>query len=210
MGRCDKSQSIMQAAERLFTSRRFHEITMDDVAKEAGVGKGTIYRYFRDKDDLFFQTATRGFDELCELLQRKVPGHAAFGEQVLVACRQIGQFFERRRQLFRMIQTEDGRMSWCQGEMRERWMESRKRLVAALAEMIGKGVAEGAVRNDIPPEVLAHFLLGMLRTHGRDMGEVAPDMRPHEVVVDLYLHGVSRPGGPGGQQPEAGRQGTSN
>ncbi|NJL30924.1 MAG: TetR/AcrR family transcriptional regulator, partial [Phycisphaerales bacterium] len=30
----------------------------------AGVGKGTIYRYFKDKDDLFFSTAAQGFEDL--------------------------------------------------------------------------------------------------------------------------------------------------
>lgn len=192
VGRCDKSQVIMQAAEKLFTSRRFHEITMDDVANQAGVGKGTIYRYFRDKDDLFFQTATNGFDDLCELLQRKVPGHACFREQLLVACRQISRFFEHRRQLLRMMQTEDGRMAWCQGEMHERWMERRKKIVAALTEMIRKGVAEGEVREDLPADVLASFLLGMLRTRGRDLGDMPPDVRQHEIVVELFFRGVMK------------------
>ena len=39
------------------------------VKSEAKVGKGTIYLYFENKDDLFFQTATWGFEELCELLK---------------------------------------------------------------------------------------------------------------------------------------------
>jgi AcrR family transcriptional regulator len=191
--RSDKSQQIMQAAEKLFTSRRFHEITMDDVAKEAGVGKGTIYRYFRDKDDLFFQTATSGFDELCDLLRRKVPGSACFSEQLLIACRHISSFFAHRRQLLRMIQTEDGRMALCQGEMQERWMDRRRNLVAALAEMIRKGVTEGQIRDDIPAEVLASFLMGMLRTRGRDLGDMPPDMRQHEIVVALFCHGAVKP-----------------
>ena len=44
----------MRAAEKLFTSRRYHEISLDAVVQEARVGKGTIYRYFQSKDDLFF------------------------------------------------------------------------------------------------------------------------------------------------------------
>ena len=38
-----KERRIMEAAERLFTSRRFHEITLEEVAQAAKVGKGTIY-----------------------------------------------------------------------------------------------------------------------------------------------------------------------
>ncbi len=192
MVRNGKSQEIMQAAERLFTSRRFHEITMDDVAREAGVGKGTIYRYFQDKDDLFFRTATSGFDELCELLRRKVPGNASFAQQLLIACRQISRFFERRRQLSRMMQTEEGRASWGSGQLHQRWMDHRKRLVAAVTDMIRKGVTEGEVREDIAPEVLSNYLLGMLRTRGRDLCDAPQAMRQHEVVVELFCRGVGR------------------
>lgn len=207
MGRSDKSQQIMQAAERLFTSRRFHELTMDDVAREAGVGKGTIYRYFRDKDDLFFRITTSGFDELCDLLHRKVPDDASFPEQLLAACRQISRFFERRRQLSRMMQSEEGRMSWCSGQLHERWMEHRKRLVEAVADLVQKGVCEGQVRGDIPPVVLANFLLGMLRTRGQDMCDMPQAMRQHEVVVELFVRGAGARGG--GQVSKDEGQGAS-
>ena len=105
----------MQAAEKLFTSRRFHEITLDDIVHEAHVGKGTIYTYFKDKDDLFFQVATSGFGELCALLRRRVAGDAPFRQQLLQACKAATAFFEGRRQLSRMIQSEDARMCLCSG-----------------------------------------------------------------------------------------------
>ena len=73
MENSDKRQSIMQTAERLFKSRRIHEITLDEVAQKAKVGKGTIYLHFQNKDDLFFQVATSGFDELCGLVREQVP-----------------------------------------------------------------------------------------------------------------------------------------
>ena len=181
----------MQAVEKLFTRRRFHEITLDDVAQAARVGKGTIYRYFQDKDDLFFQTATSGFDDLCELLRREVPENNPFVEQLISACVQISRFFNRRRQLFQMMQVEEDRMYWFKGTIRDRWTTKRKNLVAALAEIIRKGVREGKVRNDIPAEVLATFFLGMLRTRARDLAN-APEVMPrNELLVDLFCRGAS-------------------
>ena len=64
----DKRQEIMGAAASLFANRRYHELTLDKVAKKAKVGKGTIYLYFKDKDDLFRQTAKWGFEQFCESL----------------------------------------------------------------------------------------------------------------------------------------------
>ncbi len=87
----DKRQQIMLAAERLFLGRPFHEVTTDQVAHEAHVGKGTIYRYFKSKDDLFFETAHRGFDELCELLHREVsPAPRSFSSSSAPAWRSAG------------------------------------------------------------------------------------------------------------------------
>ena len=87
----------MQTAERLFTDRRIHEITLDEVAKKAQVGKGTIYRNFEDKDDLFFQVATSGFDDLCDLLQTDVEHDAPFSERLLQMALSISAFFEKRQ-----------------------------------------------------------------------------------------------------------------
>ena len=182
----------MQAVEKLFTSRRFHEITLDDVAHAAQVGKGTIYRYFQDKDDLFFQTATSGFDDLCSLLRRKVPNNTPFVEQLASACVEISGFFNRRRQLFQMMQAEEDRVYWFTGTIRDRWMGKRENLVAAVAEIMRKGIGEGKVRNDIPAEVLANFFLGMLRTRARDLSRTPAAVQRHELLVDLFCRGANR------------------
>lgn len=203
MPKRDRRVEIMAAAEKLFTSRRYHEITLDDVVHQAHVGKGTVYRYFRNKDDLFFQTATRGSEELCDLIRRRVPGRAAFERQLLGACRQISAFFRRRRQLMRMMQAEEARMFWCDGPMRQRWMARRRRLVSAVAEILRKGMVEGKVRRDIPPEMLAQFLLGMLRTRARDLEDAPEDRRPIELVISLFCRGAGQ-GEP--DKPEGGRR----
>lgn len=191
MARRNRREQIKQAVEKLFTSRRFHEITLDDVAQAARVGKGTIYRYFQDKEDLFFQTATSGFDDLCSLLRQKVPNNTPFVEQLASACVEIGGFFNRRRQLFQMMQAEQDRIYWFTGTIRDRWMAKRKNLVAAVADIIHKGVREGKVRNDIPAEVLANFFLGMLRTRARDLANAPEVWPPNELLVDLFCRGAS-------------------
>jgi len=188
----NKRHLIMQAAERLFAHRRIHEITLDEVARHARVGKGTIYLHFKDKDDLFFEIATSGFDDLCELVRRKVPEDAPFADQLLEMCVEISAFFRGRREMFRMMQAEDARMPGCKGGLRERWFEHRKKLMAAVAGVIGHGVADGLVREDIPPEALAAFLLGMLRSRALDLRNASADLQRYELLMDLFLNGAAR------------------
>ena len=190
MANKDKRQQIMQAAERLFLSRRFQEVTTDQVAREAHVGKGTIYRHFKTKDDLFFQTAHSGFDELCELLRCQVPSGAPFAEQLVSACVAISGFFQRRRKLFGMMQAQDNRMAAWKGQLRQKWQEKRQTLIAAIAEILRQGARQGEVRTDVPPEILASFLLGMLRTRELDLREAPQEVRHYELVVDLFRRGA--------------------
>ena len=190
----DKRQRIMQAAESLFASRRFHEITMDDVAVAAGVAKGTLYGYFQDKDDLVFQTCTSGFDELCELIAGKIPLDAPFENQLSEACRYITGFFDRRNRLMQMMQAEEGRMSYCRGDMHDRWTKKRTLLVEALARIFDKGVQARQVRTDVSPDVLANLFLGMLRARARGFADAPPQMRRHELIVDLFCRGIYAPG----------------
>jgi hypothetical protein len=62
-----------------------------------------------------------------------------------------------------------------------------------VAGILRKGLAEGSLRDDIPPELLAHFLLGMLRTRARDLAHAPKEMQRHELVIDLFLRGAGRP-----------------
>ncbi len=183
----------MKAAERLFTSRRFHEITMDHVAAAAGVAKGTLYGHFQDKDDLFFQTCTSGFDELCEIVMGASSPEAPFEKRLLETCRKISQFMDRRHQLMRMMQSEENRFSCCKGGLHDRWMEKRGRLVASIETLLSKGVSDGTVRRDVPLEVLANVLMGMLRARDRGLANAPPSMRRHEVIVELFCRGVCLP-----------------
>jgi len=190
MAHNNKLKQIMLVVEKLATNRRFHEITLDEIAEAAGVGKGTIYRYFADKDDLFFQVATSGFEELCELLKRTVPCDSSFTEELLSACKQITLFFADRRQLLQMMQTEANLAYWRKGKIRQRWLDKRKMLVNALADIFCNGIAEGMLRTDISAEVMATYLLGLLRIRARDLQDMPENMKNCKLLVDMFLNGV--------------------
>ena len=180
----------MSVVEKVATNRRFHEITLDEVAKTAKVGKGTIYHYFKDKDDLFFQVATSGFDELCELLKQKVPQNTSFSEKLLNVCKRVSRFYTTRRQLLQMMQTEANLVYWRRGKIRQLWQNKHKMLVNALGDIFLEGIEAGVIRSDIPAEVLATFLLGMLRTRARDLQDAPENMKSYKLLVDLFLNGV--------------------
>jgi len=60
----ERRQQIMQAAMSCFARKGYHKTTMDDIVAESGLSKGTLYWYFRSKDELFFSLVNSFFLEM--------------------------------------------------------------------------------------------------------------------------------------------------
>src|SRR3954467_8061748 len=65
----DKRDRILSAAERIFARHGFFAAKVSDVAKEAGVADGTIYLYFKNKDDLLISLFERRMQQVNETLK---------------------------------------------------------------------------------------------------------------------------------------------
>lgn len=63
-----KNDDILNAATKVFSNKGYHNATMVDIANEAGVGKGTIYEYFKGKDDLFLKMIDFNVEKYIKLL----------------------------------------------------------------------------------------------------------------------------------------------
>jgi AcrR family transcriptional regulator len=187
----DKKNRIMAAAEGLFKTGQFHEITLDEVARLADVGKGTIYQYFASKDDLFFQTAIAAFDQMCELLRQDTGADDSMERHLRRACEAICKFAEERRLLFRLVQAQGERTLGQGGGLRQVWNEHRKKMIQIIAEIIGLGVRRGQVRDDVSPEVLAEYFLGMLRTRVTELDGLSDRDRSQEALVNLFIRGLA-------------------
>lgn len=60
----DKRRKILESAFQVFGKKGFESSTMKSIAREAGIAPGSIYTYFRDKQDLFHSTAREIWDRL--------------------------------------------------------------------------------------------------------------------------------------------------
>src|SRR3954466_13223894 len=69
----DLRGAILDAAERLLARHGYRKTTMDDIAREVGIGKGTTYLHFGSKEDVFLATIDRIVDRLCVRL-REIAG----------------------------------------------------------------------------------------------------------------------------------------
>src|SRR4051794_24632085 len=78
----DKRERILSAAERIFARHGFFAAKVSDVAKEAGVADGTIYLYFKSKDDLLISLFGRRMQQVNATLKGATDGHRSPREQL--------------------------------------------------------------------------------------------------------------------------------
>jgi AcrR family transcriptional regulator len=153
-----KKDEILQAASRVFAEKEFHEVLIDDVAAVAGVGKGTVYRYFRTKEELYFETILQAFDDLYALLVRTSSKEVSATRRLERIARETLQFSWQRRHLFRLLQSDERRFAMREGELRRR----REDIIALFRKAIVDGVKSREFRG-IDPRIGAELFRGMIR-----------------------------------------------
>lgn len=98
-----RRNEIIDAAEKLFFSKRYDDITMDDIAADADFAKGTLYVYFSSKESLFYAVVLRGMG----LLNAMFAGAAKTGKTGLDKIHSIGvayyEFSKRHPEYSKLI-----------------------------------------------------------------------------------------------------------
>lgn len=184
-----KRREILSAALRVFSERRFHEVLIEDVAATAGVGKGTIYRYFDTKDDLYFSTILYGFDALSEELEKSLASDSSPVARLERIAREVIAYFSSRGDLALFLQGER-RGGRREGELRKR-RDVVQRLVS---ECLVEGIERREFRG-VDVRVAAELFRGMVRSaievhrRGDDSSELA------RTIVEIFVRGVGKSAG---------------
>jgi TetR/AcrR family fatty acid metabolism transcriptional regulator len=183
-----KREAILEGAAAEFAHRDFHEVLMDDVAARAGVGKGTLYRYFPNKETLLLAVVFRGLDDFHDRLVRTMEREAPLREILEAVFSGILSYFWDRGEYLNLLARYEHRIPESEAEGWERRRaETREGIVAALQ----REVRAGTLR-PIDADLTAELMLGMLRTAVQlRSGQQSPESVARE-IVSLVLHGVSR------------------
>lgn len=100
-------ERILDAALSVFSKRGYHEATMEEIAQVAGVGKGTLYRYFKSKDELYHALLEVRLKGLDDEIQQIINSPELDVVDTIYRCFQVYlRFFEHYRGLYRLILRE--------------------------------------------------------------------------------------------------------
>lgn len=157
-----RKEKILEAAFNVFSSKGFHKTTMDDIAREAGVSKGTCYQYFKGKEAIF--TATIGVT--LERLLSEAEKAASIATDPIERLGLKGlTFITRYADLQMMTMGLFTEILGGNKRLKRRAKQVHERVAEFLAEEIEKGIREGKLR-DVDSNSVAYALIGIAEAAG--------------------------------------------
>lgn len=172
---------ILAAAEDVFVAKGFADATMDEVATRAELSKGTLYLYFKDKDDLYVGTCLLTLRRLVERYEQVTAGDGAPLEVLRELSRAHVEFARENRERFRLA------MSWMLSNFTvdpetrsfDTYRKLLQRVFQLVVSTIARGQADGSIRADLEPRTLA------LQIWGSTLGMLLLSLNRDEIVRRL-------------------------
>lgn len=151
---------MLAAALELFRSQALERVSTDDIARAAGVGKATLYRYFDTKEALVRACLDEVLTRLNDRLEAAEASPGAPPERLR---RIIGAMVDTFSDDLMPLRLITRRESDLHKEWRRSVQDARLRLVAVLGEHFRLGTAAGCYR-ELDGDLIAHFVMGMIRS----------------------------------------------
>jgi len=156
----DKRERILEASERIFARRGFFHARVSEIAREAGVADGTIYLYFKSKDDLLISLFESRMERVTQALTAAVAGAGAGARARLLAfIDRYAALIADNPALAEVLTVELRQSSKFMKEYQSRQFGEFLKLLAAL---VADGQAAGDFDPNLPAPVVARAIFGML------------------------------------------------
>jgi AcrR family transcriptional regulator len=188
-----QAEKILAAAAELFATHRFHEARMDDIAALAEVSKGTLYRYFPDKEELYLALLDRAAEGLQARLCQELRRADAPPRQLVAVVAGLIDYFDAQPHLFDLIQHAEVMQRPGTGFP---WQKTRDKTIGLV-----KGILAADELGIGQPDLAVLMLLGGLRAVIR----FGPRPRPAglaDEIVRRFLDGFRAGRGPEGRAGE--------
>ncbi len=194
-----RRNDIIDAAERIFFCKGIDNATMDEIAEEAELSKGTLYLYFKSKEELLFAIDLRAMKILISMFKETISQEKSTIENLMEIGRAYVRFSRDYENYFKTLLHFEGSENFnLSHDLYAQMCHQGDDPMSFLIEMLRQGIDDGTVRSDIAPGVLAHCLwsqtTGILKlTKTKDFHFDLKDHSEDEIIqahLEIINHGI--------------------
>ncbi|MFN0110663.1 MAG: TetR/AcrR family transcriptional regulator [Blastocatellia bacterium] len=189
--RIGKSETILRAAAKVFAQSGYFNSKVSDVARSAGVADGTVYLYFKNKDDLLTSIFSWAMGQFLARARAELEEVASAKEKLLRFARLHFSLLEQERDIAIVFQIELRQSTKFMEQFSTTYLASYLQM---LREIIEEGQNSGLFRAGLSPKLIAKLLFGMLdematnwvlSRGNHSLTEMA------EPVLEIFFNGVN-------------------
>ena len=159
-----RREEIIDAAEKVFFGQGIENSTMDDVALEAELSKGTLYLYFKSKEDIHWAITHRGVKGLLTKMEKIVDKNKNAVENLLIIADSFIKFTQDEKQLANSILFFEGcdieKLNIDHDQIRDSFLNDSP--IHLVTEFVQEGIEQNLIRSDIPVNILSNILWSQL------------------------------------------------
>jgi AcrR family transcriptional regulator len=200
----EKRLEILTAAMNLFAEKGFERTTVDEIACEASIGKGTVYLYFKNKEAIFRALIEKGLSDLEQILTESA-GHGDFGRQLHAMIYNNLKYIEINREFYRMFLKERLTVKLLSDEQSYRLiMEKHQSLFNSTAQLIQQGIDQGYFRPGVCEDYVTAIsgVINHFAGHWILLETSKPLTAKINTIMEIILSGIQK--NPSGGAPVNG------
>ena len=185
-----RRESIIQAAIDVFSKKDFKTASISEIAQKAGIADGTIYQYFRSKEDLFFSIPIEKTNEFRSQLELHLEGISGAFNKIRKFVWYYLYFFKTNPEYGRILMLE---MRVNKSFVKTKTYGFLKQSVSQVMNIIIEGQNEGVIRQDTDIYILRHLILGTLEhmvSRWLLKGEKYDLLEHHQEVSRILIDGL--------------------
>ena len=181
-----RRHEIFHQVVNVFAKKGFHETSMREIAESAGLGKSTLYDYFKTKDEILLYFFEDQIIELTEAAQRIALQNIAADERLRQVMTTHLEFLQANKSLFMKLSLEAQRLKL---ESQKQIQKKRHAYQDLIRGLIEEGIREGAFRK-IDPLLAARMLINTLAPVVYTSRPTGTAHEMMEETMDIFLKGI--------------------
>jgi len=191
----NKEETILSAALNIFLEKGFSNSSIKDIADTAGIGKGTIYEYFKNKNELFIKTINYEIDQRCQQSRNAIESKATFMDKLnaMIDMAQEAAEEDLKHIEFLIINTSMGLRPEYKVEFQNLLQKMKDDMEAIVSQILIQGKTEGKIGEidlEFASGIINGFIMEYIRAVYRKEWSNEQKQKGKADLINLIMHGI--------------------
>jgi AcrR family transcriptional regulator len=187
-----RQAEILAQAEKIFAAKGFHNVTMAEIASVSGFSIGSLYQFFKSKENLYSTMICEKLDLMYGQIRDEVENVENIIGKVEALIRAQLQFVEKNTDFCRLfLRGETAALSEIMTSLQEKLIDAYRHHLLFMENILKSGVKNGSLRS-LPAREMARALFGLIRSSAIDwlISQSQESLiSQKDFIMDIFLRG---------------------